>query len=66
LFPTVNGLSGVIPPNRMHTTREQSSMSQMKQINAHVCIEDQLHVKDQELVSEGGLESNVEKTNFDG
>jgi hypothetical protein len=41
-------------------------MLQMKQINAHVCIEDQLHVKDWELVSEGGLESNVDKTNFDG
>jgi hypothetical protein len=50
----------------IHTTREQSSMSQTNQLNPHVCIEDQLHVKDWELGSEGGLESNVEKDNFDG
>ncbi|KAH9969972.1 hypothetical protein BGW80DRAFT_622094 [Lactifluus volemus] len=64
-FPRVNGLSGAIPPTRMHvaihTTHEQMSQS-----NSHVCIDEQLPVKAWELGSERGLESDVEKSNFDG
>jgi hypothetical protein len=45
----------------IHTTHEQTSMSQTNQFNPHVCTDEELHVKEWELGSEGGLESNVEK-----
>ncbi|KAH9974583.1 hypothetical protein BGW80DRAFT_1559611 [Lactifluus volemus] len=65
-FPRVNVVSG---PTRMHvaihTTREHDSMSQTNQINPYVCTDEQLHVNAWGLESEGGLESDRRKNNFD-
>jgi hypothetical protein len=49
----------------IHTTREHDSMSQTNQFNPYVCTDEQLHVNAWGLESEGGLESDRRKNNFD-